>query len=77
MKPESGRGKLYSALKTARRRWQSTTDVWNDSAREEFERQVWVPLEAISTEALHAMDQLGQLFAQIRRDCQGDPEPLS
>ncbi|OWK43530.1 hypothetical protein [Fimbriiglobus ruber] len=70
MKFGGNRGQLYDAQKTARARWDSTTEIWNDSTRLEFEQQVWEPLDDAVSGALAAVDQLAVLFTQIRQDCE-------
>lgn len=72
MRIDAGRGKLYATLKETRIRWQKTTDVWDDEARRDFEEHVWQPLDDMAAEALRAMDQLSQLFHQIRQECERD-----
>ncbi len=69
MKIDGGRGRLYDALKTIRLRWDEVTVHWTDSMRQEFEEKIWNELEQLTTDALRAMDQLAQIFMQVRQDC--------
>jgi hypothetical protein len=69
MKIDAGRGRLYDALKTIRLRWDEVAVHWNDSMRQEFEEKIWTELEQLTLDALRAMDQLGQVFQQVRQDC--------
>ena len=69
MKIDAGRGRLYDALKTIRLRWDEVAVHWNDSMRKEFEEKIWGELEQLTTDALRAMDQLSQVFIQVRQDC--------
>jgi len=71
MKVDAGRGKLYSALKTVRHQWDAFEESWQDPVRVDFEEHLWDPLNRLSTDALHAIDQLAQIFAQMRNDCEG------
>jgi hypothetical protein len=69
----ASRSQLYDAQKTARLRWESAAETWNDSARHEFEDQVWLPMDALVGNVLRAVDQLGVLFTQVRQDCEFTP----
>jgi hypothetical protein len=69
----TSRSQLYDAQKTARARWESAAETWNDSSRHEFEEQVWEPLDAGVSEVLRAIDQLSVLFTQVRQDCEFNP----
>jgi hypothetical protein len=72
MRIDAGRGRLYEALKQLRRRWEDVEPLWTDAVRREFEEKVLEPLNLIADDALRAMDRLGQVFAQARRECQGE-----
>lgn len=69
----ANRSQLYDAQKTARARWDQTTDVWDDAARREFEEAVWEPLDQHVGDVLRAVDQLSVLFSQIRHECEFQP----
>ncbi len=73
MKFGASRSQLYDAQKTARARWDAASEAWNDAARREFEEQVGLPLDALVSEALRAVDQLSVLFTQVRQDCEFNP----
>jgi hypothetical protein len=73
MKFGGNRGQLDDAQKTARARWESVCDVWNDAARQEHESTVVVPLDTHVSEVLRAVDQLMTVFATARRECEFDP----
>ena len=70
MKFGANRSQVYDAQKTARMRWDTTADVWNDAVRAEFESQVWEPLDGTVSELLRAVDQLSVLFTQVRHECE-------
>ncbi len=73
MKFGANRSQLYDAQKTARARWDGTSDTWNDAARVEFEDQIWLPLDGQVSNVLRAVDSLSVLFAQVRQDCEFNP----
>ncbi len=70
MRIDAGRGKIYDALKVLRSRWDEVEPHWNDSIRTEFEEKIWEPLGQMSDEILRAIDRLGQVFNQMRNECQ-------
>jgi len=69
----ASRSQLYDAQKTARARWETTSDSWNDSTQVEFEEQIWIPLDQQVSNVLRAVDSLSVLFAQVRQDCEFNP----
>ena len=73
MKFGASRSQLYDAQKTARARWETTSDSWNDSTQVEFEEQIWIPLDQQVSNVLRAVDSLSVLFAQVRQDCEFNP----
>jgi hypothetical protein len=73
MKFGASRSQLYDAQKTARARWETTGELWNDEARREFEELVWEPMDALVSDVLRAVDQLTVLFTQVRLDCEFTP----
>jgi hypothetical protein len=72
MRVDSGRGRLYDAHKTVRLRWAEVQTVWQDQNMKDFEEKVWEPLDMQSCEMLRAIDRLGQLFTQVRNQCEGE-----
>lgn len=73
MKFGAHRGQLYDAQKSARTRWESTEEVWHDATRQEFEQQLWEPMDDLVAENLRAMDQLAGILTQVRQDCEYSP----
>jgi hypothetical protein len=67
---EAPRYKLYSALKSLRASWEQAQDRWQDAVRHEFEEQFWNALEPAVLSALSALDRLGQVLRDARRDCE-------
>jgi len=72
MRVGATRSQIYDAQKTARARWEQVQMVWDDSIRREFAEATWEPLDQMVSDALRAIDQLGTLFNQVRRDCEGE-----
>ena len=66
----TSRGRLYDAQKTGRARWEAVVDEWNDEARREFDENCWQPLDALTSDALRAADQLATVFTQVRNECE-------
>jgi hypothetical protein len=73
MKFGASRSQLYDAQKTARARWESAAETWNDATRRDFEETIWEPLDALVSNALRAVDQLSVVFTQVRQDCEFTP----
>jgi len=73
MKFGASRSQLYDSQKTARLRWDSTEETWTDVTRQEFEEQLWTPLDQHVSNVLRAVDQLTSLFAQVRQECEFNP----
>ena len=46
--------------------------VWDDAVKREFAEGTWEPFDQMVSDALRAIDQLGALFNQVRRDCEGE-----
>ena len=76
MNVHAGRGKLYSALKNLRARWEQVQDDWLDVVQKEFADQVWEPLDAETAEALQGIDRLQQVLIQVRQECEGMNDSL-
>ncbi len=68
---DGGQGMLSSALKTIRARWENVEPHWQDLLRQQFEEQVWEPLQESSAKVLEAADRLQVLLGQMRRECEG------
>lgn len=63
------RGTLAKAMKDLTNQWQDVRIHWEDARAEELEKEVLQPLEMDLRSAANAMDQLGALLSQARRDC--------
>ena len=64
------RGNLAKAMKDLMLRWAETRQGWDDARSEEFEKQYLFELESTLRTAGSAMDQMGILINQARRDCE-------
>lgn len=73
MKFGGNRGQLDDAKKTAAGRWDLACEAWNDQVRREHEAAVVTPLNDHVAELLRAVDQLITVFANVRRECEFDP----
>jgi hypothetical protein len=63
------RGNLAKAFKELMLRWQETRGQWDDAQAEQFEETVLRTLESDLRTANSAMDQMGILLNQVKRDC--------
>jgi hypothetical protein len=71
VKTDAARGRLYDSLQVIRRRWDVVEPHWTDAVRQEFEANTLTPLLLLSEDFMRAIDRLGQVFAQARKDCSG------
>jgi hypothetical protein len=65
-----GRGQLGKSIKELLNHWSETKASWKDANADRFEKKHLVPLEMDLRQAVSAMDQMSQLLAQIKRDCE-------
>ncbi len=61
---------LTDAIKELKFRWERARSEWDDHASHRFEREVIAPLEPMVIAALKAMEQVGELSMQVRRECE-------
>jgi hypothetical protein len=64
------RGTLAKAMKDLMTRWADARSQWDDAQAEQFEETYLRNLESDLKVAGSAMDQLGILLHQVRRDCE-------
>lgn len=64
------RSQIYDAQKTARARWEATSDSWDDAVRRDHGEKVVDVLDDAVSDALRAIDQLATLFVQVRQECE-------
>jgi hypothetical protein len=65
-----GRGQLAKAMKDLMRQWMDTKGQWDDAQSRSFEETFLIPLESDLKSASSAMDHIGVLLGQMKRDCQ-------
>ena len=70
MSASVGQVRLKHALATLRQRLNATRDQWNDEAREAFESEYIVPLEATIRKAIDALARVGEVSSAARRECE-------
>lgn len=63
------RGTLSKAMKELMLRWTDVRSNWDDAQARAFEETYLRNLEADLRMAAAAMDQVGQMLQQVRRDC--------
>ncbi len=72
MRVDGARGKLHDAHKTLKAQWEFVQMVWNDQNKKEFEEKIYIPLDQLTNELGRAIDQLAQLFIEVRNQSQGE-----
>ena len=65
-----GGSKLMALTKELSVQWEQTKEYWRDAKSQEFERQYMDELMVSVDRAATVMEQLDQLLAKIRRDCE-------
>ena len=64
------RGQLAKLMKELGDKWSATKTDWDDVVSRRFEERFLVPLEGDLRNATAAMDHMGLVLSQIRRECQ-------
>ena len=64
------RGNLAKAFKELMLRWQDARAQWDDAQAEHFEETVLRNLDSDLRTAHSAMESMGALLHQVRRDCE-------
>ena len=77
MKVDASRGRLYDSQKGLRNHWDDLSELWTDGVHQDFEEQIWEPMNILTVEALRAIDRLGQIFAQMKMECEGTENVMS
>jgi len=65
-----GRARLGKSIKELMMHWAETRSHWDDSTSKAFEARFLVPIEMDSRQAISAMDQMAQVLARIKQDCE-------
>jgi hypothetical protein len=64
------RSQFYDAQKTARAKWDATSDEWDDAVRREHGEKIVDELDKSVSDVLAAIDQLATVIVQIRQECE-------
>lgn len=70
MSASVGQVRLKHALATLRQRLNATREQWSDQAREDFENEYIVPLDATIRKAIDALGRIGEVSSAARRECE-------
>jgi hypothetical protein len=60
---------MNSTLKDLRILWEETKSVWNDSVREDFEKNQWQATEQRMLAGIRAIERLAPVLEKMQRDC--------
>jgi hypothetical protein len=66
------RGQIAKGMKELLEKWAELKLSWNDANSEHIEKEFLEVLEADARSAGAAMDQMGMVLDQIRRECSED-----
>ena len=69
MSVQNSRAAIAKAVQDLLVRWVQTRGEWDDSVAEQFEKQFLEPIQQDMKPAGTAMDTMGGLISQMRRDC--------
>ena len=58
---------LTDSLRQLSSNWESAKGVWNDAAREEFEKKYWMEFESSTTASIEKLQDLMDTIAQAER----------
>jgi hypothetical protein len=67
-------GSLKHALRDLQAKWADTKESWTDVVAARFEEQHIAPLETPVTNALKAIDRLGQVMVRAYEACSPDKD---
>jgi hypothetical protein len=65
-----GHTQLQDALKELMIRWERTKQKWDDQKSREFEEEMIAPLKPRIKATLAALERVGSVAAQARRECE-------
>jgi hypothetical protein len=60
---------MNGTLKDLRILWDETKEVWNDSVRQDFEKNHWQPMESRVLGGIRAIERLAPILEKLQRDC--------
>jgi hypothetical protein len=69
MSLSTGYVELNAALKILRACWDKTKDDWDDTVRQDFEENYWLPLEAQVKATFKAIDRLAPVLTRAKQEC--------
>ena len=69
MSLETGRYKLFNAMKTLQVHWDETSMSWQDGVRRDFVKLFWHGIEPRVIGTMAAMDRLGHAISQLKHEC--------
>ncbi len=72
MSANATKANLIDALKQLRARWSHIKMIWQDEAALKFEQDVIDPLEPAILSAARGVEHVGELIAQVHRECGDD-----
>jgi hypothetical protein len=64
------RSQFYDAQKSARAKWDATSDLWDDAVRREHGEKIVDDLDKSVSDVLAAIDQLSTIIVQMRQECE-------
>ncbi len=70
MSLQAGRTQLLTASKELLRHWDHTKELWSDKRSEAFEADFLYLLQSTVSSAAQAADELANLIATARRECE-------
>ncbi len=74
MSVQVAKANLNDALKMLHERWDRAKALWDDKAAQDFQRQLIEPIEPRVRAAIKGFEHVGELIAQVRRECSDDVE---
>lgn len=63
-----GQAKIRDALKVLKAQWERCRESWDDTAREQFQREYIDPLDRCVTQAIGAIGRLNEAYSAARRE---------
>lgn len=70
MSLSASRSRLIALSRDLASHWQATRETWTDAQRDAFEKTYLAPLFAALERAGHALEQLDEVAAKVRKDCE-------
>ena len=64
----ASKDQLTDSLHQLAANWNSAKDVWNDTARQDFEKDFWTEFETTTTASIGKLQELIDTLAQAERE---------